>query len=74
MIYGKIWWVVKPTVGIPLFLGAVAMSSFLVHYMLNTHRGCPSTTKAAWRNGVDRGAGRTAAAPPTTLWRRRRPE
>ena len=34
MIYGKIWCVVKPTVGIPLFLGAVAVSSFAVHYML----------------------------------------
>jgi light-harvesting protein B-800-850 alpha chain len=37
MIYGKIWLVVKPTVGIPLFLGAVAVSSFAVHYMLLTH-------------------------------------
>jgi light-harvesting protein B-800-850 alpha chain len=37
MIYGKIWCVVKPTVGIPIFLGAVAVSSFLVHYMLLTH-------------------------------------
>jgi light-harvesting protein B-800-850 alpha chain len=37
MIYGKIWCVVKPSVGIPLFLGAVAVSSFLVHYMLLTH-------------------------------------
>jgi light-harvesting protein B-800-850 alpha chain len=34
MIYGKIWCVVKPSVGIPLFLGAVAVSSFAVHYML----------------------------------------
>jgi light-harvesting protein B-800-850 alpha chain len=37
MIYGKLWCVVKPTVGIPLFLGAVAVSSFAVHYMLLTH-------------------------------------
>ena len=37
MIYGKLWLVVKPTVGIPLFLGAVAVSSFMVHYMLLTH-------------------------------------
>ncbi len=27
----KIWLVVNPTVGIPLFLGAVAVSSFAVH-------------------------------------------
>ena len=31
MIYGKIWCVVKPSVGIPLMLGAVAVSSFAVH-------------------------------------------
>jgi len=31
MIYGKMWLVVKPTVGVPLFLGAVAVSSFCVH-------------------------------------------
>lgn len=37
MIYGKLWLVVKPTVGIPLFLGGVAIGSFLVHYMLLTH-------------------------------------
>ena len=37
MIYGKLWCVVKPSVGIPLFLSAVAISSFAVHYMLLTH-------------------------------------
>jgi light-harvesting protein B-800-850 alpha chain len=37
MIYGKMWLVVKPTVGIPLFLAAVAVSSFAVHFMLLTH-------------------------------------
>lgn len=37
MIYGKLWCVVKPSTGIPLFLSAVAISSFLVHYMLLTH-------------------------------------
>lgn len=37
MIYGKIWLVVKPAVGIPLFLSAVAVSSFAVHYALLTH-------------------------------------
>jgi light-harvesting protein B-800-850 alpha chain len=34
MIYGKLWLVVRPTVGIPLFLGAVAVSSFAVHVAL----------------------------------------
>ena len=37
MIYGKIWLHVKPAVGIPVFLGAVAVSSFAVHYALLTH-------------------------------------
>ena len=31
MIYGKMWCVVKPSVGIPLFISAVAVSSFSVH-------------------------------------------
>ena len=34
MIYGKMWCVVKPSVGLPLFLSAVAISSFLVHVAL----------------------------------------
>ncbi len=37
MIYGKIWLVVKPSVGVPLLLSAVAVSSFAVHYALLTH-------------------------------------
>jgi light-harvesting protein B-800-850 alpha chain len=37
MIYGKLWCVVKPSVGIPLFLGAVAVSSFAVHLTLLRH-------------------------------------
>ncbi|MGC9417889.1 MAG: light-harvesting protein [Rhodovulum sp.] len=35
----KLWLVVKPTVGIPLFLSAVAISSFLVHLMLVLNTG-----------------------------------
>jgi light-harvesting protein B-800-850 alpha chain len=34
MIYGKLWCVVKPSVGIPIILGAVAISSFSVHVAL----------------------------------------
>jgi light-harvesting protein B-800-850 alpha chain len=37
MNQGKIWRVVNPTVGVPLFLSAVVLSSFAVHYMLYTH-------------------------------------
>jgi light-harvesting protein B-800-850 alpha chain len=34
MIYGKLWCVVRPQVGIPLFLSAVAVGSFAVHTAL----------------------------------------
>jgi light-harvesting protein B-800-850 alpha chain len=69
MIYGRLWLVVKPTVGIPLFLSAVAVSSFLVHYMLLTH----TTWLPAYYEGKPVKAAAleapatTAAAPPTTL-------
>jgi light-harvesting protein B-800-850 alpha chain len=60
MIYGKIWCVVKPSVGIPLFLGAVAVSSFAVHLtLLNT---------APWLKnyyvGGQKVAAAAVAAPP----------
>ena len=32
MNQGRIWCVVNPTVGLPLFLGSVAVTSLLVHY------------------------------------------
>jgi light-harvesting protein B-800-850 alpha chain len=65
MIYGKLWLVVKPSVGIPLFLGAVAVSSFLVHYMLLSH----TTWVPAFLNGkaaatATVAAAADAAAPP----------
>ena len=40
MIYGKMWCVVKPSVGIPLFIAAVAVSSFSVHVALTTNTTC----------------------------------
>jgi len=55
MIYGKLWCVVKPSVGIPLFLSAVAIGSFAVHYMLLTN----TTWMKAYYNGA---AGKVAAA------------
>ena len=54
MIYGKIWLVVKPSVGVPLLLGAVAVSSFLVHFMLLTH--------TTWLPKYYEGKGATKAA------------
>ena len=34
MTNGKIWLVVSPNVGIPLFLTAVVIGSFAIHYTL----------------------------------------
>jgi light-harvesting protein B-800-850 alpha chain len=63
MIYGKIWLVVKPSVGIPLFLSAVAIGSFAVHVALLTN----TTWVKAFLNGKTasaQGAAQAAAAPP----------
>jgi light-harvesting protein B-800-850 alpha chain len=62
MIYGKIWLVVKPTVGIPLLLGAVAVSSFAVHYALLTH----TTWLPKYLNGNARVVAAAQAAPDAT--------
>jgi light-harvesting protein B-800-850 alpha chain len=32
MNQGRIWCVVKPTVGLPLFLGSVAAISLIIHF------------------------------------------
>lgn len=54
MIYGKIWTVVNPAKGIPLFLGAVAVASFAVHLSL--------VTNTTWIKGyLNGGAGKSAA-------------
>ena len=69
MIYGKIWLVVKPSVGVPLMLGTVAVSSFAVHYALLTH----TTWMKKYYNGnapaavAEAGSVVTAAAPPDVL-------
>jgi light-harvesting protein B-800-850 alpha chain len=34
MNQGRIWCVVSPTVGLPLFLGGVAVISLLVHFVV----------------------------------------
>jgi light-harvesting protein B-800-850 alpha chain len=55
MIYGKMWTVVRPTVGIPLIISAVAVGSFSVHYAILSH----TTWVSAFLEG---GAAKTAAA------------
>jgi len=48
MNQGRIWTVVKPSVGLPLFLGSVAVTSLLVHYAVLSH----TTWMAAyWQGG-----------------------
>ncbi len=64
MIYGKLWCVVKPSVGIPLFLSAVAVGSFSVHVALVTN----TTWVKKFLNGnapAVVAAAPAAAAPPT---------
>jgi light-harvesting protein B-800-850 alpha chain len=54
----KLWLVVKPTVGIPILLSAVAISSFAVHVAV--------LSKVTWYNdyltGQELGSGAAAAA------------
>lgn len=52
MIYGKIWCVVKPSVGVPLFLGSVAVIALLVHFSILTH----TTWFSAYWEGKPRAA------------------
>lgn len=71
MIYGKLWLVVRPTVGIPVFLGAVAVGSFCVHLALLNN----TTWVKKFLNGaapaaaaqVDSTTPTASTAPPTTL-------
>jgi light-harvesting protein B-800-850 alpha chain len=55
---GKIWTVVKPNTGVPLFLGAVALMSFVIHFAIlyNT-----TWMAAFWQGSAPRPM--TAAAP-----------
>ncbi len=48
MNQGRIWTVVKPTVGLPLFLGAVATTSLIVHYAILSHT---TWFPAYWQGG-----------------------
>ena len=49
MIYGKMWTVVKPSVGVPIFLGAVAVGSFCVHLAI--------VSNTTWVRGFLNGSG-----------------
>jgi light-harvesting protein B-800-850 alpha chain len=54
MNQGKIWLVVKPTVGLPLFLGGVTVIALAVHTAI--------LTNTTWYPGYYSGKGKAAAA------------
>lgn len=58
MNQGRIWLVVKPTVGLPLFLGTVLIIALLVHYAVLSNT---SWFPAYWQGAAKPAA--TAAAP-----------
>lgn len=60
MIYGKLWCVVKPSVGIPIIIGAVAVASFSVHLALVSN----TTWVKAFLNGGNKAAAVAAVAAP----------
>ncbi len=62
MIYGKMWLVVKPTVGIPLFFAGVAAASLLVHGAVLTH----TTWYSAFLQGGAKAKVTGAVSPDTS--------
>ncbi len=58
MNQGRIWCVVKPTVGLPLFLGSVATIAIVVHASILTH--------TTWFGGYWQGGAKAKAASTTT--------
>ena len=58
MNQGRIWCVVNPTVGLPLFIGGVAVTSLVVHASVMTHTTWMS-------NFFEGGAAKTASAETT---------
>jgi len=49
MNQAKIWLVVKPTVGLPIFLGAAATMVVIVHFAILTHT---TWFAAYWQGGA----------------------
>ena len=56
MIYSKMWCVVKPSVGIPVFLAAVAIGSFSVHLAI--------VSNTTWVKGFLNGGVKAAVTAP----------
>ena len=63
MNQGRIWLVVKPTVGLPLFLGTVLIISLLVHYAVLTNT---TWLPAFWQGAAKPAADRSCAGRVST--------
>jgi light-harvesting protein B-800-850 alpha chain len=63
MIYGKMWCVVKPSVGIPIFIAAVAIASFSVHLALTLNTSWVKNFLNGSKAAVTAPAPADAAAP-----------
>ena len=59
---GKIWTVVRPNHGVPLFLGAIALMSFVIHFAILYN----TTWFASYWQGSAPRAQMTASAPAVT--------
>nr|AAB35398.1 LH2 alpha=light-harvesting 2 membrane-spanning protein alpha chain {B800-850 region} [Rubrivivax gelatinosus, Peptide Partial, 71 aa] [Rubrivivax gelatinosus] len=60
MNQGKVWRVVKPTVGVPVYLGAVAVTALILHGGL---AGKTDWFGAYWNGGKKAAAAAAAVAP-----------
>jgi light-harvesting protein B-800-850 alpha chain len=67
MNQGRIWCVVSPTVGLPLFLGSVAVTSLIVHGCILTHTNWMSNYWAGSkaRVALNTSSSQTTLASPT---------
>lgn len=59
MNQGRIWCVVNPTVGLPLFIGGVAVTSLVVHASVMTH--------TTWMSNFWQGAAAKTASAETAI-------
>lgn len=61
MNQGRIWCVVNPTVGLPLFIGGVAVTSLVVHASVMTHTTWVSNF---WNGGTPASASADTTVAP----------
>ncbi|KPF59126.1 hypothetical protein D621_04460 [beta proteobacterium AAP51] len=66
MNQGKIWRVVNPTIGVPIFLGTVVVASLFVHYQLLTKTTwVPTYLQGGTKAAAPKAADATSMAAPT---------